>query len=139
MVDENKFPLICLIILVSIPIISSNDPKCGQTLSNKCQLKSYYCNYNLNPNNKKSHFYLCDKLDANFQFDQTEMNLIRNCSSSHPEVQEALNEVYLRLSNQSILDGSFDLLNNDLFLTSLKLTLDSESLSESLETTSSLN
>ena len=104
MADGNKIPLICLILMVYIPFISSlNDKKCGQTLSNGCQLKSYYCNHNLNINITKCHFYVCDKIDANFHFDQTEMDRIRKCSSTHPEVKEALNELYFRLSNNRSL------------------------------------
>ena len=61
--------------------------------------------------------YVCDRIDANFQFDHTEMKLIGNCSSNNPEVKEALLNVYFKLSKKSILDGSFDLLNNELFLT----------------------
>ena len=126
---ENKFYLIFLTVLISsFGIVSPfSDPKCGQ-LSNGCELKSYYCNDNSNNNSTKCHFYVCDKIDANFQFAKTEMNLIRNCSLSHPEINEALNDVYFRLSVPSILDGSFDLSNNHLFLTSMETTFDTGSI-----------
>ena len=105
-----------IILLLAISVVSPlNDPKCGR-LSNGCQIKSYFCN--TKTNSTKCHFYVCDKIDLNFQFDQTEMDSIRNCSYNNPEVNEALFNVYFRLSKTSILDGSFDLLNNDLFLTS---------------------
>ena len=105
-----------VLLIFSISIVSPlNDLKCGR-LSNGCELKSYYCDdYE---NQSKCHMYVCDRIDANFQFDQTEMDLIRNCSSNNLEIQEALNNVYFRLSKRSILDRSFDLLNNELFLTS---------------------
>ena len=123
---KNKNPLFCLsIMILSIEIVSSLvDLKCNR-LSNGCELKSYYCVDNIN--GSTCHFYVCDKIDANFNFTPTEMSQIRNCSSSHPEVQEALNNVYYRLSKPSVFSGSFDLLNNDLFLTSLKITSDLES------------
>ena len=108
---------IILLTAISIVIVSPfSYPNCNR-LSNGCELKSYYCQEN--PNKTKCHLYVCNRIDANFQFDQTEMELIRNCSSNNPEVKEALNNVYFQLSKQSIIDDSFDLLNNDLFLTSL--------------------
>ena len=107
------------LLIFSITIVSTlNDPKCGR-LSNRCELKSFYCNYY--PNHTKCHMYVCDRIDASFQFEPTEMQLIRNCSSNNPDVEEALENVYFRLvdrESSSFLDGSFDLFNNELFLTS---------------------
>ena len=102
--------------IFSISIVSPlSNPKCGR-LSNGCELKSYYCNEYKNI--KKCHMYVCNRIDLNFQFDQTEKDHIRNCASNNPEVKAALNNVYFQLSKPSILDGTFDLLNNKLFLTS---------------------
>lgn len=91
-----------------------------------------------NSSKSKCHFYVCYKLDANFMFDQKEMAQIRNCSSSYPEVQEALNEVYFQLSKESILDGSFNLFNNNLFLTSIGFEISSPT-SETYEGVSIVN
>ena len=110
---NSSFGLALLIFSISI-VSPLNDLKCGR-LSNGCELKSYYCSdYQ---NRSICHMYVCDRIDLNFRFDQTEMELIQNCSSSNPEVQEALNNVYFQLKKSSILDRSFDLLNNELFLT----------------------
>lgn len=105
---------VSVLLIFSISIVSSlNDPKCGR-LSNGCELKSYYCNDFLL--RSKCHMYICDRIDLNFQFDLSEIELIQNCSSSNPEVIEALNSVYFRLSKSSILDGPLNLLNNELFM-----------------------
>ena len=113
----SSFGLVLLILTISIDP-SLNDSKCGQ-LSNGCKLKSYYCNDFMNTNQTKCYMYICDRIDANFQFDQSEMQLIRNCSANNnTELKQALNRVYFQLSKWSILDGSFDLFNNELFLNS---------------------
>ena len=120
-----------ILLLLAISVVSSlNDPKCGR-LSNGCQIKSYFCN--TKTNSTMCHFYVCDKIDFNFQFEQTEMDSIRNCSSNNPEVNEALFSVYFRLSKASILDGSFDLLNNDLFLTSTQNEVGANSVANNYE------
>ena len=107
------------ILFVAISIVSPlSYPNCNR-LSNGCELKSYYCQEN--PNNTKCHMYVCDRFDVNFRFDQSEMDLIRNCSSNNPQVKEAVNNIYFQLSKWSIINDSFDLLNNELFLTSLNL------------------
>lgn len=106
---------LALLMICSISMVSSlNDLKCGR-LSNGCKLKSYYCNEYQNKT-KFCHMYVCDRIDMSFQLEQTEMERIRNCSFNNPEVKEALHNVYFQLSKKSILDGSFDLLNNGLFL-----------------------
>ena len=139
MFDENKSLLICLIISVYFQIVLAlNDPKCVQQLSNGCELKSYFCYHKSNPSIKKCHFYVCDKIEANFQFVQTEKDLIRNCST-HPEIREALNKVYFRLSKSSILDGSFDLFNNNIFLTSVLIKFEIQLDNQFYEEDSSLN
>ena len=110
--------LVLLILTISIDP-SLNNSKCGQ-LSNGCKLKSYYCN-DFKNGQTKCHLYVCDRIDANFQFDQTEMKLIRNCSANNnTEVIQALNRVYFKLSKWSIFDESFDIFNNELFLNSFQ-------------------
>ena len=109
--------MIFLVLLIFSFSIASplNDPKCGR-LSNGCELKSYYCdNYE---NFTICNMFVCDRIDLNFQFDETEMDLISNCYYNSSEVRDAINNVYFQLSKPSILDGSFDLLNNDNFLSS---------------------
>ena len=109
-------PIALALLMFSISIVSSlNDPKCGR-LSNGCELKSYHCNEY--ENKTKCHSYVWARIDVNFQFGQTEMELLGNCSATNPEVKEALNKVYFKLSKSSILDGSLDLLNNELFMRS---------------------
>jgi hypothetical protein len=98
--------------LISV-LLALNDPKCDR-LPNGCKLKSYYTTDIMNTNRR--NLYVCDKIDLDFKFDETQMDQIRNCSSSNPEVKEALTNFYFQLSTESILDGSFDLLNNELLL-----------------------
>ena len=142
MADENKSHLFFLIILVSISIVSSLiDPKCGQLPNNECELKSYYCNVNTNMkkiDNSKCYIYMCDRIDANFEFSQTEVEQISNCSLYYEEVYEARKDFYFRLSKPSILDGSFDLFNSDLFLTTLFVSSENQ-FTDLYERTSNLN
>ena len=115
---------IVLLMICSISIVSSlNDPKCRR-LSNGCKLKSYYCNEY--QNKTKCHMFVCHQIDMSFQFEQTEIERIRNCSFNNPEVKEkeALHNVYFQLSKKSILGGSFDILNNNLFFTTVENEID---------------
>lgn len=113
---------ILFFLISTISVLSLDDSKCFR-LPNGCKLESDYCKESSNMS--KCHFYVCEKLQATFKFDQTQMNLIRKCTeSANKEVRNALNDVYFRLSksSSSILDSSFDLLNNELFLNEAKET-----------------
>ena len=104
-------PIALSIVIFTISVVSPfNDPRCKR-LSNGCVIKSYFCHTQME---SFCYFYICDKIDLNFQFAKAEIELIRNCSSNK-EVGFALDNVYFQLSKASFLDSTFDLFNNEFF------------------------
>ena len=103
--------ILIIIILAIADTLPLNSTKCNR-LPNGCVLKSYYCNQKYSEST--CYFYVCDKIDLKFKKSESEL-LLQNCISQ-PKVQEALNNIYFRLSKSSILDASFDLLNTNIFL-----------------------
>lgn len=64
------------ILAISKNVLSFNDSRCNEfyRLPNGCQLESYYCY--LKEEGALCYFYVCDRIDADFAFDQTKKKLI---------------------------------------------------------------
>lgn len=106
--------ILVLIVLINgikaDPETEIDDPKCHK-LPNGCQLDSYFYSQHYS----KNYLYVCTKLSQSFKFNQDQIETIKNCSS-YKNINKAMQTIYYRLDHESIIDGTYDLRNSELFL-----------------------
>ena len=116
-------PIALAILVSTISFVSPFNDSICKHLPNGCEIKPYYCfirDISDLQTNRESfpsicYLYVCDKIDLNFQFSQSEMELLKNCYSNE-DISSALSHVYFRLSKASFLDSTFDLFNKNFLL-----------------------